>query len=236
MKSIYFILVNLFISQCILSSQVQSFDFFYFVQQWLPALCDKKAACCYPTTGKPALDFGIHGLWPVYNNHTFPSNCNGNSPFDENQILDLMSDMQKDWPTLACPKNNGKKFWAHEWNKHGTCSLSMLDMHSYFQVTLALKEKVNLLQLLKNAGIRPDGGSYGMKAIKEAIKNGIGHDVVIECNNDVFGNNQLFQVYICVDKTGSDLIECPMILKRKCDENIVFADFGSDTEGSFISL
>ena len=85
-------------------------------------------------------------------------------------------------------------------------------------------------------GIRPDGGSYGMKAIKEAIKNGIGHDVVIECNNDVFGNNQLFQVYICVDKTGSDLIECPMILKRKCDENIVFADFGSDTEGSSISL
>lgn len=88
-------------------------------------------------------------------------------------------------------------------------------------------------------GIQPDGGSYGVKAIKEAIKNEIGHDVVIECNNDVFGNNQLFQVYICVDKNGSDLIDCPIILKRKCNENIEFPGFGSDAlfaEGSSISL
>ncbi|KAK6790605.1 hypothetical protein RDI58_009686 [Solanum bulbocastanum] len=49
--------------------------------------------------------------------------------------------MQKDWPTLACPKNNGKKFWANEWNKHGTCSLSMLDMHSYSKLHLLLRKK-----------------------------------------------------------------------------------------------
>lgn len=58
--------------------------------------------------------------------------------------------MQTEWPTLACPSGDGLKFWSHEWEKHGTCST--LDQHTYFQITLDLKNQVNLLQALVSAG------------------------------------------------------------------------------------
>lgn len=44
------------------------------------------------------------------------------------------------------------RFWSHEWEKHGTCAESELDQREYFETTLKLKQKVNLLRILKNAG------------------------------------------------------------------------------------
>lgn len=69
------------------------------------------------------------------------------------QISDLTSRMQSEWPTLACPSSNGLTFWGHEWDKHGTCSESVLNQHSYFATTLGLKNEINLLQALKSAGM-----------------------------------------------------------------------------------
>ncbi|PON58318.1 Ribonuclease T2-like [Parasponia andersonii] len=83
----------------------QGFDFFYFVQQWPGSLCDTTRSCCYPTKGKPPVDFGIHGLWPTFNNASYPSNCNDNNPYDQSRGL-----LENEWSTLACPRNNGTKF------------------------------------------------------------------------------------------------------------------------------
>jgi len=68
------------------------------------------------------------------------------------QISHLISSMEKNWPSLSCPSSNGMRFWSHEWEKHGTCAQSELDQSEYFEATLKLKQKVNLLQILKNAG------------------------------------------------------------------------------------
>ncbi|OIT05646.1 PREDICTED: intracellular ribonuclease LX-like [Nicotiana attenuata] len=101
---------------------------------------------------------------------------------------------------------------------------------SYFQAALALKEKVNLLQFLNDAGIKPDGGFYSYEAIKEAIEKGIGHTVGVECITDLFGNSQLFEVYVCVDKSGSKIIDCPIVPESKrCKETIEFAVFESES-------
>jgi len=54
--------------------------------QWPGAYCDTSRACCYPTSGKPAADFGIHGLWPNYNGGSWPSNCEPDSQFDRSQV------------------------------------------------------------------------------------------------------------------------------------------------------
>ncbi|KAG0482866.1 hypothetical protein HPP92_010950 [Vanilla planifolia] len=70
-------------------SSAQDFDFFYFVQQWPGSYCDTKRSCCYPTTGKPAADFGIHGLWPNYNSGSYPSDCDPDSPYDASQVRAL---------------------------------------------------------------------------------------------------------------------------------------------------
>ncbi|KAK4371047.1 hypothetical protein RND71_010522 [Anisodus tanguticus] len=128
--------------------------------------------------------------------------------------------MQKNWPTLSCASNNGTRFWSHDWKKHGTFSLSVMDMHSYFEAALTLKEKVNLLQILKDAG----------NITLEAIEKGIGHTAGVECNIDLSGNSQLFEVYMCVDKSGLELIDCPIIPESKrCNEIVEFVVFGSET-------
>lgn len=68
------------------------------------------------------------------------------------QISELISSMEKEWPSLSCPSSNGMRFWSHEWEKHGTCAQSELDQTEYFEATLKLKKKLNLLKVLNNAG------------------------------------------------------------------------------------
>ncbi|OWM75938.1 ribonuclease 1-like [Punica granatum] len=227
MKLVTSILINLFLVPQLFLGLVlsQDFDFFYFVQQWPGSYCDTKKSCCYPTTGKPPADFGIHGLWPNYESGSYPSNCDPNSPFDPSEISDLTSSMQKNWPTLACPSNDGTNFWSHEWEKHGTCSESVLNQHNYFETALGLKKSIGLLNVLKNAGINPSGSSYSLESIKDAVKEGTGYTPWIECNTDSSGNSQLYQIYMCVDNSGSNLIECPVFPKGKCGSEIEFPSF-----------
>ncbi|KAL2484646.1 Ribonuclease 1 [Abeliophyllum distichum] len=220
------ILVKLLILQCLsVLCAAQDFDFFYFVQQWPGSYCDTKQSCCYPTTGKPSTDFGIHGLWPNNNDGSYPSNCDSNNPYNQKKVSDLISQMQQSWPTLACPSNSGSSFWAHEWEKHGTCSESVLDQHGYFKTALNLKAQIDLLQILRSSGINPDDGFYSLSSIRNAIKNAIGYTPGIECNVDASGNSQLYQIYICVDTSGSNLIECPVLPNGKCGSTVEFPSF-----------
>ncbi|KAJ6357336.1 hypothetical protein OIU78_005235 [Salix suchowensis] len=177
----------------------QEFDFFYFVQQWPGSYCDTVKSCCYPKTGKPEADFGIHGLWPNYNDGNYPSNCDANSPYDPKKVADLRSGMQKNWPTLACPSGSGVAFWAHEWGK--------------------------ARDALKNAGINPDGESYSLISIRSAIQEAVGFTPWIECNADTSRNSQLYQIYLCVDTSGKALIDCPVFPRGKCDSEIEFPSF-----------
>ncbi|KAJ4812768.1 hypothetical protein LUZ62_025334 [Rhynchospora pubera] len=206
-------------------SSAQAYDFFYFVLQWPGSYCDTKQSCCYPTSGKPAADFGIHGLWPNNNDGSYPSNCDPSSGFDKSKVRGLLSSLQSNWPTLACPSNDGTNFWTHEWEKHGTCAESVFNEYSYFKTALDLKSSLNLLQSLQSAGIQPDGGYYGLKSIKDAIEQGTGYTPYIECNVDGSGNSQLYQVYLCVDSSGSQLIECPIFPRGKCNPQIEFPMF-----------
>ncbi|KAK1265904.1 hypothetical protein QJS04_geneDACA000602 [Acorus gramineus] len=206
-------------------SAAQNFDFFYFVQQWPGSYCDTKQSCCYPTTGKPEADFGIHGLWPNYNDGSYPSNCDPDSPFDSSKVADLRTKMQSEWPTLACPSGTGLKFWGHEWDKHGTCSESVLDQHGYFATALDLKDQLNLLKALKTAGIEPDDGLYSLSSVKEAIRAGTGYAPGIECNVDESGNSQLYQIYMCVDSSATSLIQCPLFPRSRCSQQVGFPKF-----------
>lgn len=134
--------------------------------------------------------------------------------------------MQQNWPTLACPSGSGSTFWSHEWEKHGTCAESVFtNQHAYFKKTLDLKNQVDLLSILQGADIHPDGKSYDLVNIRNAIKSAIGYTPWIQCNVDQSGNSQLYQVYICVDGSGSNLIECPIFPGGKCGTSIEFPTF-----------
>ncbi|KAG9444822.1 hypothetical protein H6P81_016162 [Aristolochia fimbriata] len=58
---------------------------------------------------------------------------------------------------------------APQWDKHDTCSESVFDQHGYYQTTLKLKKIVNLLQVLADQEIHPDGNLYGLNEIGGAI-------------------------------------------------------------------
>ena len=127
-----------------------------------------------------------------------------------------MTNLQKDWPSLSCPISNGFRFWSHEWEKHGACSESQLDQHEYFEAALNLKKKVNPLQILRIARIEPNDGLYSLDNIIKAIIKGIGHTPRIGCNKDSDGNSQLYQIYLCVDSSGAEIIEYPVPPKGRC--------------------
>ncbi|KAH7306326.1 hypothetical protein KP509_22G006700 [Ceratopteris richardii] len=215
--SLTYIAINLPLSFC-----KPGFDFFYFVQQWPGSYCDLRNKCCYPVTGKPIADFSIHGLWPNYEDGSYPFNCKGSS-YDPSLISDLEDDLQIYWDTLACPTGDGQAFWSHEWKKHGTCS--GLDQRGYFESALNLRESIDLLSALQNLGIQADGGSYTLKAVQKALTQAIGHKPGVECNRDIYGNRQLYQVYICVDIDGSTLIDCPIYPSSSCSSDISFPSF-----------
>ncbi|KAK1313486.1 Ribonuclease 1 [Acorus calamus] len=106
----------------------------------------------------------------------------------------------------------------HEWDKHATCSESVLDQHGYFATALDLKDQLNLLKVLKTAGIEPDDGLYSLSSVKEAIRAGTGYAPGIECNVDESGNSQLYQIYMCVDSSATSLIECPLFPRSRCSQ------------------
>ncbi|XP_078171681.1 extracellular ribonuclease LE-like [Carex rostrata] len=197
-----------------LSSAQAGYDFFYFVLQWPGSNCDTSSGCCYPSYGKPPSNFGIHGLWPNYNNSSYPANCDPNNPFNISQIQDLVTSLRTNWPSLACPSIDSTSYWQHEWNKHGTCSESVMNQHAYFQVNLNLKSRIKLLQYLQSAGITPNNEFYSLTNIKTAIKAGVGHTPWIQCNKNAAGTYQLYQVYICIDHSGTVLIDCPVYPTR----------------------
>ncbi|KAL6859406.1 hypothetical protein ACP4OV_017665 [Aristida adscensionis] len=204
----------------------QDYDFFYLVLQWPGSYCDTRQSCCYPSSGKPAADFGIHGLWPNRNDGSYPQNCDPSDEFDPTKVKDLMGSLRAKWPTLACPSNDGLTFWSHEWDKHGTCASNVFDEHGYFQAALRLRDQLGVLRALAAGGVNPDGGYYTLSQIKSAIQQGTGFEPYVECNRDESGNTQLYQLYFCVDAGGKQLIDCPVLPRgRACGNRIEFPAF-----------
>lgn len=100
---------------------------------------------------------------------------------------------------------------------------------------------ISILSLTSNschfAGIVPDGKHYQIEAIRKAISSVLdGHLPGVDCNKDGKGNRQLFQVYICVDKDGSTLIECPIFPRSECRGSVEFPVFdASQSHHRYIS-
>ncbi|CAH8389018.1 unnamed protein product [Eruca vesicaria subsp. sativa] len=221
------IIVSFLILQILVVSSSQSapgFDFFYWVTYWPGAICTSQRGCCPPAKGNTASDFVIHGLWPQFNNGTWPAFCDQTNLFDISKVSDIVSRMEKkwtEWGVWACPSNE-TKLWEHEWNKHGTCVQSLFDQHSYFHTNLKLRQNLDLLNIFKQKGIKPDDGYYGLEEIKNAIKGELGFAPGIQCDVDVEGKKQLFQIYICLDNYAKEFVECPYVPDRSCGSKIKF--------------
>ncbi|KAG8044573.1 hypothetical protein GUJ93_ZPchr0069g33258 [Zizania palustris] len=143
----------------------REFDYFALSLQWPGTICPSTRHCCAVNgccRSEPLQTFTIHGLWPDYDDGTWPSCCR-HTNFDMDKILPLKPTLDKYWPSLYCSSSStcfsGKgPFWAHEVSifseKHGTCSSPVVkDELEYFSTTLDLYFKYNVMEMLTNGGI-----------------------------------------------------------------------------------
>ncbi|XP_021865923.1 ribonuclease 2 [Spinacia oleracea] len=181
-------------SSLLLSSNQREFDYFQLALQWPGTYCRTTHKCCQKNgccrnSGAPQ-HFTIHGLWPDYNDGTWPSCCT-KSNFDEKEISTLRKDLDEYWPSLSCgsPSScHGHKgsFWGHEWEKHGTCSSPVVkDEYNYFRTGLTVYFKYNITEALSDAGYVPSNSEkYPLGGIISAIENAFHISPTVVCSGD----------------------------------------------------
>ncbi|KFK35302.1 hypothetical protein AALP_AA5G267000 [Arabis alpina] len=104
----------------------REFDYFALSLQWPGTYCRGTRHCCSKNAccrgSNAPTQFTIHGLWPDYNDGSWPSCCY-RSDFKEEEIATLNDGLEKYWPSLSCGSpstcHGGKgSFWGHEWGNH----------------------------------------------------------------------------------------------------------------------
>ncbi|XP_062083701.1 ribonuclease 1-like [Humulus lupulus] len=203
MKSYSFILFKLLVllGHLSLATACACYDFFYFVQTWPGSFPFQK--------NEAEENFGIHGLWPMRNDGSYPSDC-CNDELDMTTIQELKEKLDKEWPALSSLTNEA--FWNHEWKKHGTCSKKELGRFKYFDTCLRLKDQTNILKKLELKNIIANGSEYKKNDIEKALRQG---DAIpqLKCNNAA-GYVQLEEVMFCVSKKKRKLIHCPIKIEE----------------------
>lgn len=81
----------------------------------------------------------IHGLWPDYNDGTYPSFCK-KIPFDFNNLKIIEEKLLKYWELPQDINKLELSFWQHEWEKHGTCMFQTMTELEYFSKAIELYE------------------------------------------------------------------------------------------------
>ncbi|XP_077228482.1 ribonuclease 2-like isoform X2 [Tasmannia lanceolata] len=171
----------------------KEFDYFILALQWPGTICQRTHHCCSSNgccrSSLSPTEFTMHGLWPNYNDGSWPACCSG-SNFDIKKITSLNETLERYWPSLSCTSSSvchgGKGlFWAHEWEKHGTCSFPVIqDEYSYFSTALDLYFKYNLTNILFNAGYQPtNSNKYPLGAVVTAIERAVGASPSLVCSH-----------------------------------------------------
>ncbi|TVU36184.1 hypothetical protein EJB05_18105 [Eragrostis curvula] len=169
----------------------REFDYFALALQWPGTICASTRHCCAKNgccRSEPLRTFTIHGLWPDYDDGTWPSCCR-HTNFEMDKILPLKEKLDKYWPSLYCSSSStcfsGKgPFWAHE------------DELQYFSMALDLYFKYNVTDMLSSGGIQiSNGKEYALSDVIDAIKHAFGGSPQIICKK-----GSIEELRLCFDK------------------------------------
>ncbi|KAJ8637705.1 hypothetical protein MRB53_011972 [Persea americana] len=206
------------------------FDFYYLVLNWPGSYCKDCTVngCCKPTTftNHPLEeDFLIKGLYTYSDSGQAVTKCN-TTKFYVNGLRNLIGDLYVQWPSIKCPSDNGVSLWRDAWTNYGVCS--GLSEEDYLDKALKLRKKINMLSVLKGHGIVPsDFLFYSPLHVETAIKVGLGAFVGIKCSTNESGKYQIDEIYVCVDKTASKVINCPVLPKFICGPIVYLPTFSN---------
>ncbi|KAI7738455.1 hypothetical protein M8C21_031584 [Ambrosia artemisiifolia] len=188
-------------------TKTSQFDFYTLALQWPATFCSTHENKCCPENGccagensSPPPGFTIHGLWPDYNDGTWPSCCEGPA-FDEAELNPMINAMHTYWPILSCNdvsscNNEIKSFWADQWEQHGTCA-GFSFQYLYFATALKLYFNYNVTEVLLQANVKPSNSkTYSSASIISAIENAFHAKPQLVCKND----NVIKEVRLCFTK------------------------------------
>ncbi|KAI7738449.1 hypothetical protein M8C21_010280 [Ambrosia artemisiifolia] len=168
------------------------FDFFALALEWPATSCSINSKTCCPYNGccpggSPPPGFTIRGLWPDYNDGSYPSCCEGPA-YDETKCYGQVLDDTK--------LQNDNFMHQKETEKHGTCATSVIpDQQEYFLTALQLYLKYNVTDVLVKAGYKPSSKTYPLTGIVSAIESAFNTKPQITCND-----KNVYQLRLCFTK------------------------------------
>ncbi|CAH8430945.1 unnamed protein product [Heterobilharzia americana] len=182
-------------------------DYLVFSLEWPATYCSSHT-CKLPYNIR---NFNIHGLWPTVWPSGSPENCSKNKPFDVKIIEPIYKDLQDEWVNLE-DYDNPKDFWSHEWGKHGVCATTdplISNELDYFNISLAIKSKVNLLRRLESVGIKPnDRVTLKTDGLLAQLKKLFNVNVLVYCSLKHHQMAKLSEVRVCMNPS-LNFISCP---------------------------
>ncbi|GAB4814804.1 hypothetical protein N2152v2_001850 [Parachlorella kessleri] len=182
------------------------FDLFLLVWTYSPGFCMKEKC-----TVDPISAFTLHGLWPEFENGKWPQYCKTGSA--AGSLPDDTAELRCKWESFKGPD---EEFWAHEWDKHGTCAQPVVgNRPTYFRTTLDLDEMYDLDEALAAHDVTPsDSHSYAAEDLLNAISDSYGAAPLLKCKG-----KSLVEVRMCL---SLDLkpIDCPPALKSECGATV----------------
>jgi ribonuclease T2 len=187
-----------------------TYQYFMNVQQWAITECQDVFSCKASNQF-----FTLHGLWPNDNNGDYPCTCT-NEKFDESKIKDLLPAMNTYWPSLNGPSST---FWAHEYEKHGTCAEDVFPtQHDFFNGTLAARTKYDPVAALAKAGIKPSNTKgFTLDAFRSAQSAAYGAYPSVQCDSQ----GRIEVVNFCLDKQ-MNAITCPSATPDQCSSSTIY--------------
>lgn len=205
---------------------VYAWDYISFSQTWAPEWisrnditmdnkCDSNSNYGSITTSNYNY-FIIHGIWPDYNNGSFPQFCNLNTlpKFNITSLQPILWYLNRYWNNFR----NSTELWEHEYYKHYSCARTDHYLGTeldYFKMGIIFYRKWNILEILKSNGIFPDNTLYyATKTIVNVIQKKLNSTIIITCPDDT-----LNEVRICINK-DMNIINCPNN-NGNCDQKYI---------------
>lgn len=229
-------------------SRNNTFDYFVLSLNWPASFCLERENACNLALARNR-QWLVHGLWPnrarrgwrsrrASGNNGSSGNGNGNRNLDDiafccgpsfnASALDaaLVRQLSEKWPTLQANGRN-QAFWAHEFNKHGTCARGVDRLKSqqqYFSTVLQLYGRFDL----NRAPLRSNT-EYSLAELHRALDPLVeGKKVRLECSiskGSKGGKNATTSIFseahICLDKS-LQAINCPRGDDHQCRGKVLF--------------
>lgn len=198
------------------------FDYVQLTLMWAPGACSTSPKECVREENRY---FTVHGMWPTIRGTQEPSDCCFDNTFDIRALQPILPVLDQYWFSYYDAGSN-KRFWSHEWLKHGTCSRDIASLRgeaNYFGSTVQIAKQMPILETLSKANIVPANDKvYPAMDIYKALKV-LSQGKVLQLTCD-YEHEQptpiLTGLGFCFDNDMKPA-DCPET-KQKCQKNLIF--------------